>query len=83
MAQDLRSLRGVTPPHIVALVMLVVGLLGGGVAFTLFVSKQFYEALGTLLFTICVLLIGVADLLLQLIMLAARIHATAVEVKSE
>ena len=83
MARDLRSLPGVTPPHVVGPMMLVITLLGGSVAVYFCVIKQFDAAIVSLLFTICLQLMGFTDLLLQLIMLAARSNGTPVEIKTE
>ena len=68
MEHEPRSLSWVTPAKYVGpamvIILLVAGLLAGWFAF----EEKFNEAIITLLFATCLLLVGIADLLGELIM---------------
>ncbi|MGH7482026.1 MAG: hypothetical protein ACRELV_07715 [Longimicrobiales bacterium] len=72
MAKQPRSLPWVTPAKYVGPAMVVLFFVGGAVAATFLINAQFDEAIITLLFTIGFLLIGIADLLGELIMVTGR-----------
>ena len=72
MGREPRSLPWVTPAKYVGPLMVIV-VLAAGVLLSLFVIRDsFDEAIITLLFSLCLLLVGIADLLGELIMGTAR-----------
>jgi len=72
MGRELRSLPWVTPAKYVGPVMVIVLLVAGVLAGWFVINERFNEAIITLLFSMCFLLVGIADLLGELIMLTAR-----------
>ena len=72
MGQEPRSLPWVTPAKYVGPVMVIILLVAGALVAMFVISERFNEAIITLLFTMCFLLLGIADLLGELIMLAAK-----------
>jgi hypothetical protein len=62
----------VTPAKYVGPAMVIILLVAGVLAGWFAINERFNEALITLLFTICFLLLGIADLLGELIMLIGR-----------
>ena len=72
MGQEPRSLPWVTPAKYVGPAMVIILLIGGVLAGWFAINERSNEAIITLLFTICFLLIGIADLLGELIMLTGR-----------
>ena len=72
MVQEPRSLPFVTPAKYVGPAMLILVLVAGVFVGTFVINARFNEAIITLLSTICLLLVGIADLLGNLIMLPER-----------
>lgn len=72
MVKQPRSLPWVTPAKYVGPAMVVLLLVGGAVAAAFLINAKFNEAIITLLFTIGFLLVGIADLLGELIMVTGR-----------
>ena len=72
MGQEPRSLPWVTPPKYVGPAMVIILLVAGVLAGWFAINERFNEAIITLLFATCFLLVGIADLLGELIMLTGR-----------
>ena len=72
MGQEPRSLPWVTPAKYVGPALLILFLVAGAFVGTFVINARFNEAIITLLATICFLLVGIADLLGELIMLPGR-----------
>lgn len=72
MGLESRSLAWVTPAKYVGPALVIILLVAGVLAGSLAVNGRFNEAIITLLFGLSLLLLGIADLLGELIMLAAR-----------
>ncbi len=72
MGQEQQSLSWVTPAKYVGpavvIIFIILGLLAGWFA----ISESFTEAIITLLFAICFLLLGIIDLVGELILLARK-----------
>jgi len=72
MWQETRSLPWVTPAKYVGPTMVILSLVAGALVGTFVITARFNEAIITLLSTVCFLLLGIADLLGELIMLIGR-----------
>lgn len=72
MSQEPRSLSWVTPAKYVGPAIVIVFAVTGVLAVWFAINDRFNEAIITLLFTISLLLLGIADLLGELIMLTGK-----------
>ena len=72
MAQEPRSFSWVTPAKYVGPAIVITFAVTGVLAVWFASNERFNEAIITLLFTISILLLGIADLLGELIMLTGR-----------
>jgi uncharacterized membrane protein HdeD (DUF308 family) len=72
MSQELRSLQWVTPAKYVGPMMVIILVIAAALVATFVIKDRLNEAIITLLFAMCFLLLGVADLLGELIMLTGR-----------
>jgi hypothetical protein len=72
MDQEPRSLQWVTPAKYVGPTMLIILLIAAALAAAFVINGRFNQAIVTLLFAMCFLLLGIADLLGELLMLTAR-----------
>lgn len=72
MNEDLQNLKWVTSAKLVGPLLVVILVVGALVAGWFVASERFAEAIITLLFALCLILAGLADLLGELIMLVAR-----------
>jgi hypothetical protein len=72
MDQEPRSLQWVTPAKYVGPMMLIILAIAGALAAAFVVNGRFNQAIVTLLFAMCFFLLGIADLLGELLMLTAR-----------
>lgn len=72
MAQESRSFSWVTPAKYVGPAIVIIFGVTGVLAFWFASNERFNEAIVTLLFTISFLLLGIIDLLGELIMLTGR-----------
>jgi hypothetical protein len=72
MDQEPRSLRWVTPAKYVGPMMLIILAIAGALAAAFVINGRFNQAIVTLLFAMCFFLLGIADLLGELLMLTAR-----------
>ena len=72
MGQEPRSVSWVTPAKYVGPAIVIIFCVAGVLAVWFAINARFNEAIITLLFTICFLLLGLADLLGELIMLIGR-----------
>ncbi|HVR43948.1 MAG TPA: hypothetical protein VMS56_10965 [Thermoanaerobaculia bacterium] len=72
MGQEPRSLSWVTPAKYVGPLMLAIVFIGGAIGYFLVAEEKVAEAALVGFFTICFLLVGIADLLGELIILAGR-----------
>jgi hypothetical protein len=72
MRQESRSLAWVTPAKYVGPAIIIIWLVSVALAGWFAINARFNEAIITLLFALSLLLIGIADLIGELIILAAR-----------
>lgn len=72
MEQKTRSLPWVTPAKYVGPAMVIILLVAGLLAGWFAIEGRFNDAIITLLFATCFLLVGIADLLGELIMLSEK-----------
>lgn len=72
MGQEPRSLPWVTPPKYVGPGLLIIFFVAAALVAVFVIDERLNEAIITLLSAICFLLVGIADLLGELIMLTER-----------
>jgi hypothetical protein len=72
MDQEPRRLQWVTPAKYVGPMMLIILVIAAALAAAFVINARFNQAIITVLFAMCFLLLGIADLLGELLMLTAR-----------